>query len=337
MQKVYVATRLFDLGSRIAGCHIEKAVANGIRKASIRDSGLRTVSTFLPYRDSNERADSLSGKSLSNAIYRIDRQMLDSSLLLVAPLHDMCHDSGIAYELGYAYGRRIPAIGVTSNFCSFRYPRFKGRYPCDPLLLHMCTSIIAAPPAILRARDATRGGYLPRMKRDLAHLCGRLEAEVSLRLHRVRRDVGPIPISRRSLRTIHLEFGGCRSESQMILAERVRSALSRLGLVVTISRRYRSRLLASGIRQDLMRVRSAGLVVTLGDGEDMDSGSAAMHGFRTARGGDVVLYCTDRKRLTAGRGYDTARNLMLCESAVATVSSLSELTGAIRASCLLPS
>ena len=72
----------------------------------------------------------------------------------------------------------------------------------------------------------------------------------------------------------------------------------------------------------------ADLLVTLGDGPDMDPGAAALQGL--ARGADrrVLLYYSGAVRWVAGSRDAEERNLMLQHSADAVVHRLDELPDA---------
>jgi len=67
------------------------------------------------------------------------------------------------------------------------------------------------------------------------------------------------------------------------------------------------------------------VVVTFGDGPDMNPESAALQGYLRALGREVVLYCSSTTHLYTGPEYGMRRNLMLMHSADRTVTCLADL------------
>jgi nucleoside 2-deoxyribosyltransferase len=97
--QVYVAGPLFDEGERWWIETVDRAIA---------DCGFRT---FLPHRD-NPPKDEFNVR----AIFENDRRGIDTSVLVVANLNGITTDDGTAWEIGYAYAKGIPIVGLHTDW-----------------------------------------------------------------------------------------------------------------------------------------------------------------------------------------------------------------------------
>lgn len=74
---------------------------------------------FLPQRDGGLMLQYIkSGMSIeeaSNMVFRIDIDAIDKSDIVLAVLDGRAIDEGVAVEVGYAYGRKIPCIGLQTD------------------------------------------------------------------------------------------------------------------------------------------------------------------------------------------------------------------------------
>jgi nucleoside 2-deoxyribosyltransferase len=97
--QVYIAGPLFDEGERWWIETVERTVvACGYR-------------TFLPHRD-NPPKDQFNVA----AIFANDRRGIDESVLVVANLNGITTDDGTAWEIGYAYAKGIPIVGLHTDW-----------------------------------------------------------------------------------------------------------------------------------------------------------------------------------------------------------------------------
>jgi nucleoside 2-deoxyribosyltransferase len=97
--QVYVAGPLFDEGERWWIETVERTVA---------ECGFRT---FLPHRD-NPPKDQFNVRR----IFDNDRRGIDQSALVVANLNGITTDDGTAWEIGYAFARSIPVVGLHTDW-----------------------------------------------------------------------------------------------------------------------------------------------------------------------------------------------------------------------------
>jgi hypothetical protein len=98
---------------------------------------------FLPFRDSNEDITTHSSLgSITKVIFSKDIACLDAAAALVAPFGDIQFDSGMCFEIGYAYARGIPIIGIVTNFVGFRSRPTRPPVGIDGLIGHALTAEI---------------------------------------------------------------------------------------------------------------------------------------------------------------------------------------------------
>ena len=97
--QVYVAGPLFDEGERWWIETVDRAVA---------ECGFRT---FLPHRD-NPPKDEFNVRQ----IFENDRRGIDESVVVVANLNGIITDDGTAWEIGYAYAKGIPIVGLHTDW-----------------------------------------------------------------------------------------------------------------------------------------------------------------------------------------------------------------------------
>lgn len=149
------------------------------------------------------------------------------------------------------------------------------------------------------------------------------------RLERLRRGQGPLYVA-----TFLFEHTGRYYGSRLERAclQGLREGLEALGWRVEIARRYEAGSaegLRAGAEQDFRNALTSEVVLTFGDGPDMNPESAALQGYLRALGREVVLYCSSATRLYTGSEYDMRRNLMLMHSADRMVPRLADLAEAV--------
>lgn len=322
---VYVATHLFDHVGKLYGARIERACHAALLRVLAR-RGVEPAGplTFLPFRDSNESIPKRPGESLTEAIFRIDCEQLDVSAALVAPFQGLAQDSGIAFEMGYAAARGVPVLSIASSFVRFSHDAQQEPSRVEPLLAWLSHRVVDAS-AFPAGAQRTRAGYLDRLEDALQHVEQRagqaLAALAEGEAGPSRLLDAPSPEPRR----VHLEFGGGLYEYQRLLAGQVAEALARQGLTVSSSERYLHGASDAAVAADLRAAARSQVVITLGDGPDMDAEVAAVQGYAWALGRRVLLYVSTPRRLCGGPGYRTQQNLMVFHSAHRRIGSLEEL------------
>ncbi len=323
---VYVATHLFDHVGKLYGARLERAGHAALLRVLTR-RGLDPVGplTFLPFRDSNESMPKRPGESLTEAIFRLDCEQVDSAAALVAPFQGLAQDAGIAFEMGYAAARGVPVLSIASSFVRFSHGAQGAPSQVEPLLAWLSHRVVDAS-AFPVGAQRTRVGYLERIEEALQHA----EKQAGQALEALAEGEGGPPrlleaLSPESHR-VHLEFGGGLYEYQRLLARQVAEALTRQGLTVSISERYLRGASDAAVAADLRAAGRSQVVVTLGDGPDMDAEIAAVQGYAWALGRRVLLYVTTSRRLFAGPEYRTWQNLMVFHSAHQRIDSLEDIS-----------
>ncbi len=95
----YMAGPLFDEGERWFMEQLDARVSN---------AGFRT---FLPQRDNVAKTP-----DTVDQIFETNRAAIDRADLLVVNLNGVTTDDGTAWEIGYAYARKVYAIGYHSDW-----------------------------------------------------------------------------------------------------------------------------------------------------------------------------------------------------------------------------
>ncbi len=327
---VYVATRLYDPTGRYLGARLERGCLQGLRTALVEQGlGASEPLTFLPFRDSNSALRGVPADEFSQAIYDLDRTRVEQSYALLAPLSDLQADSGIAFEVGYAAGVGTTVLLLWLNFFVLRYDDGTETFNAPPLLSLLADRVVNLGAFDLARRFKDREDYLNTVTASLDAVEKAVEELCySLVLHPP--DPRP-PDGREAVRgRVHLEFGGGQFEMQRCLAAHLQSELERAGFSVSLSHRYQAPgPLSEKAAADLEAAATSELVVTLGDGPDMDAEAAALQGFVRGLGRRVVLYSSGRRRIYTGPEYDNRHNLMLLFSADRIANSLDAVVFAV--------
>lgn len=98
--KAYIAGPLFNEGERWFDEQID-AIAQKV--------GLET---FLPHRDGKELLPEVRDIS---AIFKLDRDMVDASDIVIANLNGINVDDGTAWEIGYAFAKGKHLVGIRTD------------------------------------------------------------------------------------------------------------------------------------------------------------------------------------------------------------------------------
>lgn len=335
---VYIATKLFDYAGRYLSVAAEEALVRGLRQG-LAERGFRSGGglAFLPFRDSNEAVDASATGLVTERIYQLDVAAIQRSYAVVALLNDPQKDSGVCFEVGYAAALGLPIMPVVNDFIDYRFDPWGWVYALDPVLTSIAPAILkeaAIPP--LGPGDRRRL-YRRAQDTSIANLKERLCDAATELVRAPARFQTPLPTATPPgpRPRIHLEFGGGLYEWQRLLVAeaRRRLAAAELDCDVTSARRYEAtdRQLDAATRDDIAAALGADLIVTLGDGADMDAGSATVQGLARGLAKRILLYYSGAVRWVTGSRDAEERNLMLQHSADAIAHRLDELAPAARA------
>ena len=336
---VYVATKLFEYAGRMLSAAVEEALVRGLRRglatAKLRSAGNLA---FLPFRDSNEAVDPSTTDSaiVTRQIYELDTAAIRRSYAVVALLNDPQKDSGVCFEVGYAAALGRPIMPIVNDFIDYQYDPWGWIYPLDPILCALAPAILKEASLPAAAQGDRRRLYRRAQDTGITNVQERVANAGSELVREPGQFMAalPAPNPPGTQPRIHLEFGGGLYEWQrLLLAEAIRQ-LQAAGLPceITFSRRYEpgENDLGVAIKADIAAVLGAEIVVTLGDGADMDAGTSTLQGL--ARGYDrkIILYYSGATRWVAASRDPENRNLMLEQSADLLIRALDQLPAAVR-------
>lgn len=336
---VYIATKLFEYAGRMLSAAAEEALVRGLRRG-LGEQGYRSAGNlaFLPFRDSNEAVDpSVTDSALiTEQIYRLDVEAIRRSFAVVALLNDPQKDSGVCFEVGYAAALGRPIMPVVNDFIDYRFDPWGWVYPLDPVICTIAPAILKEATIATLGHGDRRRLYRRAQDAGITHLQERLADAGSELIRDIGQFMHPLPAPRATgpLPRVHLEFGGGLYEWQRLLLAEAMQRLKKAGLPIAISagRRYEAtdEPLDAATRADIAATIGADLVVTLGDGADMDAGTSALQGLARGFGRKVLLYYSGAIRWVTGSRDAEDRNLMLQHSADGLIRALDELPAAVR-------
>lgn len=336
---VYVATKLFDYAARWFSAVAEEALVRGLR-AGLAEFGLRSAGNlaFLPFRDSNEALDHHipDDAIATRAIYELDVAAMRRGFAVVALLNDPQKDSGVCFEVGYSAALGRPIVPVVNDFIDYRFDPWGWVYSLDPVLTALAPNILKEASIPASGGGDRRRQYRRAQDRAIAGLQDSLATAASELVRAPERFQIPLPAPapRGARPRVQVEFGGGLYEWQRRLAADCASAIAALTdeIDVSTARRYERHeaSVEAATRDDIAAALGCDLLVTLGDGADMDAGAAAMQGLVRGRGGQVLLYYSGGIRWVTGSRDAEERNLMLQHSADQIVHALGDIPGAVQ-------
>ncbi len=134
--KIYIAGGLFTSGER---AYLEEI--DQICQAA-------GFSTYLPHRDAGLSSDAASREF----VFKKDKTVLDEVSLVVAVLNGPDVDSGTAWEMGYAFGRGVPILGISDDKRFLQSP-----HALNPMLyysLELCNSQVELKEKLMHYRSS---------------------------------------------------------------------------------------------------------------------------------------------------------------------------------------
>lgn len=332
---VYIVTRLFDYAEKIKAEKVERAVIKGLHRA-MQERGIERTSegplTFVPFRDTAQ--DKIKAAEKTRIIYLEDMKRLRELFMMVGFLDGLSKDEGVCMEIGYAYGTGVPILVVLTDFIRREFKEEPAStHLLDPVLLAMLTKIIYE----YKVPD-TAGSFLDCLAEGLERVYQRIEEEVYQLA--ITASLEHAPFQSRSSFDVYIDFGGGHFEWERMLQKELKKVLISKGLSVQTSQRYAWYLESPELRsfainvgelgvRDITSAANAKIVVTCGDGDEMSSGTATIHGFACALNKKVLLYDSRITYLIGDDGHRMSRNLMVDYSADLVVNNLGDLSDAI--------
>jgi hypothetical protein len=317
---IYCAASLFSPIARIAAAnvagHLEVEIAGRLARAGISRPSQPFV--FLPYRDSGQT--SLAGADRARLIYEADLDQLQNSAALVARLDGLSKDSGVAMEIGFAYGTGLPVGVLVTDFMGEGFVGSGPRWHVDPIV-----RIMAAVAEVWPDSSPVRGSYY---QTNLVHETMAVSAFVQRCLNELRPSHPNCnKVSANGMR-VHIEIMGGRYEWARSHQQELSDALSRIGWHVTAATRYcvphDETTFVSAIQRDLESACAADAILLSGDAAEADAGGSALFGMGRAMQKHLVLISSSATLYAGSGGQIMKTNLMLEYSANIVTRSLSE-------------
>ena len=110
MKQIYILTKLFNVHDRLSSLYLCEKIDGWINSGELQGF----TKCFLPYRDSNEKVKGKENQTLE--IFKMDCATVQESALLVGYFDGPNYDSGIGFEIGFAYAQNKPIILLSSDY-----------------------------------------------------------------------------------------------------------------------------------------------------------------------------------------------------------------------------
>lgn len=349
---IYVMTRLYDFTEKIRGSMLETATIKGVQQAfSELEIDMQFFPTFLPFRDTRE--DEIVSDSRTRILYNLDMKRLKKVFAVVGSLDDPSKDDGICMELGYAACKGVPTLVIVNDFIWYVSRAFDNlSYVLDPVLIRLVGKLIhlnALPPSKSKHIDLlfsnmkkVKKDYYMRALFALRDTMKVVQQEVREMVISPEKYVTALPkqveINRPS---VYLEFEGGKYEWQREYMNKLSNILRKHKYVVLQSLRHnpsqQKRIYGNygknAVRKlgeiDITSAISADVIVTCGDGSEVDGGTAAIQGLARSLSKKIIMYYSGNVETRAEGGHRMIRNLMLQYSADKVVYQIKHVVKAI--------
>lgn len=110
MGQIYILTKLFNVHDRLTSLYLCNKLDEWIISGELQDF----TKCFLPYRDSNEKVKGKDNQTFE--IFKMDCETVRESELLIGYFDGPNYDSGIGFEIGFAYAQNKPIILLSSDY-----------------------------------------------------------------------------------------------------------------------------------------------------------------------------------------------------------------------------
>lgn len=301
--QIYIFTRLFNVHDRINALQLCEKIEKGIQVGEINKKYL----CYLPYRDSNEKVKEKKNKTYE--IFRMDCEAISHSDLLVGYLDGPVYDSGIGFELGYAYvlGKKI--LVMSSDYF----------YTCrNSEEMNSVCSLLESISTVIHIRDVdAKLEY----KDGLLHLRNLLWEKMIVEINNMTaRQPCFVPGNEIKYEYfIDAAFG--EHEPGREVLEKIIQLLSNKDISYYV-----------GERQDYINgenliksIKKCKNVIVYSDSFELNIESSIMQGIAYALNKNVILYASDRLSLYQNKDFILNKNPMIEHSANKVVSTYKEI------------
>jgi nucleoside 2-deoxyribosyltransferase len=262
---------------------------------------------FLPYRDSNDKVKGKPNPTLE--IFKMDCDTICNSSLILGYYDGPSYDSGIGFELGYAFALGIPIVLVTTDYFQIMEGNNK---------LCSISPLVSAIATIIHIRNNLNHNlnYRDSQNEILEQIQSRIK-ETLISLKPVERKDIHVQLVEQ-LYDIFLDIAFSRTEAGKLLLDRFLSELKANNVSYYIPEETdytdSSRL--------INRINSCKKVLIYGDSFELAVDSAIVQGIAYAMGKKIVLYSSDRLYLHQSDDFVLHKNPMIQHSPVEIISTL---------------
>lgn len=277
-QPLYFAVPLFSPLDRLSGANLAGVVEIELRKVGNQELPISDL-IFLPFRDTNQSL--IIGKDRAKTIYELDIAQLKHSSAILARFDGLAKDSGVAMEIGYAYGLGIPIGILLTDFIWEGCCSSDTEWIIDPILENMSDICRSIPDIPTVASSYYQSNLLQEYDAVRTFVADCFDAFFKI----PKRLLPQKPSDKK--RSIYVDVMGGRYKWSQYEQDYIKTAFQTSQIYVDLPERYQQTSLEkvySKAAQDMEKAASASIAVFSGDAPEMDAGSAAIFGMCKALG-----------------------------------------------------
>jgi len=285
---IYCANSLFTPFDRVSGDIMAKEIEYYLTNY-IKDNNLNaTVSdfVFLPFRDTNQK--SIIGKDRAHKIYKLDIVKLNNSSCLIARLDGIAKDSGIAMEIGYAFGKQIPIFVLSTSFMWEGFIDNDDDIMIDPIIYNMATYFENSYKLINVSKNYFGNNYMQEFTTISKFVSNVFQEKLNIRKKL---------ISNQIKNSVYIDIMGgkynwARNEQYFI-----KTLLSKYTSNINFAKRYTAKNIDElNIKSniDIQNALNSEILIISGDGQEIDTGSSTILGMCKALNKTIIyIYTSD--------------------------------------------
>ncbi|MCL2355265.1 MAG: nucleoside 2-deoxyribosyltransferase [Oscillospiraceae bacterium] len=141
MKQIYIITKLFNVHDRLSSLYLSDKIDEWIKSGKLQEF----KKCFLPYRDSNEKVKGKENQTFE--IFKMDCATMRESALIIGYFDGPNYDSGIGFEIGYAYVLNKPIILLSSDY-------FEIALSSDTNMRHSISALTTSIANIIHIKDS---------------------------------------------------------------------------------------------------------------------------------------------------------------------------------------
>lgn len=303
-KQIYILTKLYNVNDRIMSLELCDFLDDKIKKNVLPDFNL----CFLPYRDSNEKVKDLHNKTLE--IFKMDCESINNSDVILGFVDGPTYDSGICFEIGYAYAKGIPIILLTSDYFKI----------LENGMLHSISSLASSAAKIIHIRKNTKDNlsYRNSLNDIQQQMYRTLLSELNNKSLYKKKQ---IPVSQEIKYNYLIDNNFVSSELGKLALEKIINILENRKLSYYIC----SNNDMTNINNVVEKIKQSERVLLLVDGFEANINTSIVQGLAYGLRKNIILYSSTITFLFQDEEFILYKNPMIEHSATKIISSLNEL------------